>query len=81
MAGVLRFQVNGNKNLVAFKSVTKQTFKRATVIRCAAYTQKKRYTIAVLPGDGVGNEVIPVAVEALRLAGSLEGSSFLSFSH
>ncbi|KAF3561296.1 hypothetical protein DY000_02011823 [Brassica cretica] len=30
-------------------------------------------SIAVLPDDGVGNEVIPVAVDALRLAGSPEG--------
>ena len=30
-------------------------------------------SIAVLPADSVGNEVISVAVDALRLAGSLEG--------
>lgn len=47
------------------------------MIRCAAITPKKRYTIAVLPGDGVGDEVIPVAVDVLCLAGSLEGSVFL----
>lgn len=56
---------------VAFISATKQ---RGSAIRCAANTPNKRYNIAVLPGDGVGNEVIPVAVDALRLAASLEGS-------
>lgn len=73
MAGVLRLHLNSTKNPVAFKSVTKQSYNRATVVTCAAYTPKKRYNIAVLPGDGVGNEVIPVAVDALRLAASLEG--------
>ncbi|KAJ0231048.1 3-isopropylmalate dehydrogenase [Hirschfeldia incana] len=58
---------------VPFISATKQTFKKVPAIRCAANTPNKQYTIAVLPGDGVGNEVIPVAVDALRLAGSLEG--------
>lgn len=69
----MSFHVSSTKNSVAFKPVTKQTKKIASVIRCAADTPKTRYTIAVLPGDGIGNEVIPVAVEALRLAGSLEG--------
>lgn len=50
------------------------------MIRCAANTSKKRYNIAVLPGDGVGNEVIPVAVDALCLAGSLEGSFYFTLS-
>ncbi|CAA7026927.1 unnamed protein product [Microthlaspi erraticum] len=76
MAGVLRIHVSGTKNQVAFKSVTKQTFKRPSVIRCAAYSPKKQYNIAVLPGDGIGNDVIPVAVDALRLVGSLEGLEF-----
>ncbi|KAF8049220.1 hypothetical protein N665_2271s0006 [Sinapis alba] len=73
MAGALGLHVISTQIPVAFISATKQTFKRASAIRCAANTPKKRYTIAVLPGDGVGNEVIPVAVDALRLAGSLEG--------
>ncbi|CAA7019978.1 unnamed protein product [Microthlaspi erraticum] len=73
MAGALGFHVSGIQIPAAFKSGTKQTFRRASVIRCAANSPKKRYTIAVLPGDGIGNEVIPVAVDALRSAGSLEG--------
>ncbi|CAN6845843.1 unnamed protein product [Brassica oleracea] len=73
MAGALGLHVITTQLPVAFISATKQTFRRASVIRCAANTPNKRYTIAVLPGDGVGNEVIPVAVDGLRLAGSLEG--------
>ncbi|CAH8360334.1 unnamed protein product [Eruca vesicaria subsp. sativa] len=73
MAGALGIHVSSIQLPVAFISATKQTLRRGTAIRCAANTPKKRYTIAVLPGDGVGNEVIPIAVEALRLAGSLEG--------
>ncbi|KAG7652590.1 Isopropylmalate dehydrogenase-like domain, partial [Arabidopsis thaliana x Arabidopsis arenosa] len=74
MAGVIH--VSSTQIPVAFMSATKQSFRRASVIRCAANTPKKRYTIAVLPGDGVGNEVIPVAVDVLCLAGSLEGIDF-----
>uniref|UniRef100_A0A2P2MW14 3-isopropylmalate dehydrogenase n=1 Tax=Rhizophora mucronata TaxID=61149 RepID=A0A2P2MW14_RHIMU len=36
----------------------------------------KRYSITLLPGDGIGPEVISVAKNALELAGSLEGISF-----
>lgn len=79
MAGALGLHVITTQLPVAFISATKQTFRRASVIRCAANPPNKRYTIAVLPGDGVGNEVIPVAVDALRLAGSLEGSFSLSW--
>ncbi|CAH8258774.1 unnamed protein product [Arabidopsis lyrata] len=75
MAGFVH--VSSTQIPVAFMSATKRSFRRrASVIRCAAITPKKRYTIAVLPGDGVGNEVIPVAVDVLCLAGSLEGIDF-----
>ncbi|KAJ6427529.1 hypothetical protein OIU84_023010 [Salix udensis] len=47
-------------------------------IRCAAATTKpsKRYSITLLPGDGIGPEVISVAKHVLNLAGSLEGIEF-----
>ncbi|KAJ4909021.1 hypothetical protein Rs2_03642 [Raphanus sativus] len=70
MAGAVGVHVISTQLPVAFISAMKQ---RGSAIRCAANTPNKRYNIAVLPGDGVGNEVIPVAVDALRLAGSLEG--------
>jgi 3-isopropylmalate dehydrogenase len=48
---------------------------RPSRIRCAAATtkQSKRYSITLLPGDGIGPEVISVAKNVLNLAGSLEG--------
>lgn len=76
MTGALKIHISCSKVPVAFRSATKQTLRKQGVVRCAADTPKKRYTIAVLPGDGIGNEVIPVAVDALRLAGSLEGFDF-----
>ncbi|KAK9981955.1 hypothetical protein SO802_035167 [Lithocarpus litseifolius] len=45
-------------------------------IRCAATTPSKRYTITLLPGDGIGPEVISVATNVLKLAASLEGIEF-----
>ncbi|KAF8113911.1 hypothetical protein N665_0044s0025 [Sinapis alba] len=78
MVGALGLHVISTQLPVVFISINKQTFRRASEIRCAANTLKKRYTIAhsgisVLSGDGVGNNVIPVAVGTLRLAGSLAG--------
>lgn len=51
---------------------------RPSRIRCAAATSKpsKRYSITLLPGDGIGPEVISVAKNVLILAGSLEGIEF-----
>ncbi|XP_059457663.1 3-isopropylmalate dehydrogenase 2, chloroplastic-like [Corylus avellana] len=45
-------------------------------IRCATSTPSKRYTITLLPGDGIGREIISVATNVLKLAGSLEGIEF-----
>ncbi|CAH8315880.1 unnamed protein product [Eruca vesicaria subsp. sativa] len=46
-------------------------------IRCAAASPgKKRFNIALLPGDGIGPEVISVAKNVLQQAGSLEGLEF-----
>lgn len=33
----------------------------------------KTYRITLLPGDGIGPEILPVAVDVLRLVGSQEG--------
>lgn len=48
---------------------------KPTRIKCAAAaaTPSKRYSITLLPGDGIGPEVISVAKNVLKLAGSLEG--------
>ncbi|XP_057472738.1 3-isopropylmalate dehydrogenase 2, chloroplastic-like [Actinidia eriantha] len=45
-------------------------------IRCSATPPVRRYTITLLPGDGIGPEVISVAKNVLQLAGSLEGFEF-----
>ncbi|CAA0827349.1 3-isopropylmalate dehydrogenase 2- chloroplastic [Striga hermonthica] len=45
-------------------------------IRCSAATQKKSYTLTLLPGDGIGPEVVSVAKDALQLVASQEGIEF-----
>jgi 3-isopropylmalate dehydrogenase len=35
--------------------------------------RKESYTIAVIPGDGIGPEIVPVALEILKQAAALEG--------
>ncbi|KAG7998145.1 hypothetical protein I3843_01G243500 [Carya illinoinensis] len=57
------------------RSLSKQSPKPGR-IRCAATTPSKRYTITLLPGDGIGPEVISVAINVLKLTGSLEGIEF-----
>ncbi|KAK1305366.1 hypothetical protein QJS10_CPB11g01699 [Acorus calamus] len=42
-------------------------------VRCSAGPPKKRYSVTLLPGDGIGPEVISVAKDVLSLAASLEG--------
>lgn len=45
-------------------------------LRCSAGTSpSRRYNIALLPGDGIGPEVIAVAKDVLNLAASFEGPS------
>jgi tartrate dehydrogenase/decarboxylase/D-malate dehydrogenase len=41
----------------------------------------KRYRIAVIPGDGIGKEVIPASVEVLAALGRRDGGFDLSFDH
>ncbi|XP_050234860.1 3-isopropylmalate dehydrogenase 2, chloroplastic-like [Mercurialis annua] len=59
------------------KPSSKQCLK-PTRINCAAAAVRpsKRYSITLLPGDGIGPEVISVAKNALKLAGNLEGIEF-----
>ncbi|KAL9156593.1 hypothetical protein ABFS82_09G088100 [Erythranthe guttata] len=47
-----------------------------STIRCAAATPSKSYTLTLLPGDGIGPEVISVAKNALQQVGSIEGIEF-----
>ncbi|ONI16361.1 hypothetical protein PRUPE_3G094300 [Prunus persica] len=45
-------------------------------ISCSAASPSKRHTITLLPGDGIGPEVISVARNVLNLAASIEGIEF-----
>ncbi|KAL6953293.1 3-isopropylmalate dehydrogenase, partial [Sarracenia purpurea var. burkii] len=53
------------------KSLSKHPSHLVT-IRCSATSPARRYTVTLLPGDGIGPEVISVAKNVLQLAGSLE---------
>ncbi|PWA76836.1 isopropylmalate dehydrogenase 2 [Artemisia annua] len=59
-----------------FQNVYQQN--NVSSIRCSslAAVSKKNYNIALLPGDGIGPEVISVAKNVLNLAGSIEGIEF-----
>jgi 3-isopropylmalate dehydrogenase len=46
-------------------------------LRCSA--SARSYNITLLPGDGIGPEVVAVAKDVLSLAGSLEGELILHF--
>lgn len=48
-----------------------------TRLRCSAFGKsgERSYSITLLPGDGIGPEVVAVAKDVLSLAGSLEGKS------
>ncbi|CAI9113930.1 OLC1v1014635C1 [Oldenlandia corymbosa var. corymbosa] len=78
MAASLRINANPLSHQIQFpsKSFSKRS-PRLAVVRCAAATSStRRYTITLLPGDGIGPEVVSVAKTALQLAGSLEGIEF-----
>lgn len=57
------------------KPFSKPSSSRLATIRCSAIAPPKRYSITLLPGDGIGPEVISVAKNVLKLAGSLESLS------
>ncbi|WP_022886776.1 tartrate dehydrogenase [Glaciibacter superstes] len=39
-------------------------------------TRTRSYSIATLPGDGIGNEVVPAAIEILDVLGTVHGMEF-----
>lgn len=49
---------------------------KCVTIRSSTTWSSKRYNITLLPGDGIGPEVISVAKDVLKLAGSNEGIAF-----
>ncbi|KAK8608565.1 hypothetical protein V6N13_023986 [Hibiscus sabdariffa] len=79
MAASLHLNVRSLNAPFHLKPVAKQSPRPATSIRCAspAAAPPKRYSITLLPGDGIGPEVISVAKNVLKLAGSVEGIDFI----
>ncbi|XVF26517.1 hypothetical protein REPUB_Repub14bG0023700 [Reevesia pubescens] len=76
MAASIHLNARSIRAPFKLKSVPKQSA-RPSRIRCAAAAKPtKRYSITLLPGDGIGPEVISVAKNTLKLAGSLEGIEF-----
>ncbi|KAG0562693.1 hypothetical protein M758_9G091200 [Ceratodon purpureus] len=60
--------------------VVKAHSRRPVAVRAAGGNgdakERKSYKVTVLPGDGIGPEIIGVAVDVLRLVGSQEGINF-----
>ncbi|KAF2323089.1 hypothetical protein GH714_033391 [Hevea brasiliensis] len=75
MASAMQLNVKPTRLAFHSKLASKHSHKPAR-ISCAAATPSKRYSITLLPGDGIGPEVISVAKNVLKLAGSLEGIEF-----
>lgn len=73
MAASMQLNVKPLKAAFNLKPATKHSLRPAR-IRCAATAATKKYNITLLPGDGIGPEVISVAKNVLKLAGSLEGT-------
>lgn len=48
--------------------------KERNALRCSA--SKRAHRVTLLPGDGIGPEIMDVAVEALRAVGRIEGLEF-----
>ncbi|XP_056167218.1 3-isopropylmalate dehydrogenase, chloroplastic-like isoform X1 [Syzygium oleosum] len=74
-------QLNSKPLIAPFRhnnsaSLPKQCPRRLGSIRCGATTPTRRYSITLIPGDGIGPEVISVAKGVLSLAASLEGIEF-----
>ncbi|WCJ40440.1 isopropylmalate dehydrogenase 3 [Euphorbia peplus] len=72
-------QINSKpiKALFHSKLPSKHAHKPARVTcAAAAASPPKRYSITILPGDGIGPEVTSIAKNVLKLAGSLEGIEF-----
>lgn len=62
-----------------FQSQQQNNIKKPVIIRCCSSSTtaaKKSYNITLLPGDGIGPEVISVAKDVLNLAASIEGIEF-----
>ncbi|KAM7253851.1 hypothetical protein ACFE04_031533 [Oxalis oulophora] len=76
-AASLQVNARSIKSHFSFKHTSINSPSKASRLRCvAAAGPTKSYSITLLPGDGIGPEVISVAKNVLNLAGSLEGIEF-----
>ncbi|MED6193224.1 3-isopropylmalate dehydrogenase 2, chloroplastic [Stylosanthes scabra] len=67
------------KPLTHFNRFSSTSSRLPASVRCSASVvppSKRSYSITLLPGDGIGPEVISVAKDVLVLAGSVEGITF-----
>ncbi|RID56524.1 hypothetical protein BRARA_G03718 [Brassica rapa] len=77
MAAALQTNIRPVKFPATFRALTKQSPAPFRVRCCAVNSAgKKRYNITLLPGDGIGPEVVSIAKNVLEQAGSLEGVEF-----
>ncbi|KAI5337519.1 hypothetical protein L3X38_016790 [Prunus dulcis] len=75
MAACLQLNAKPFSPLLSPNPVSTRTRKLGR-ISCSAASPSKRHTITLLPGDGIGPEVISVARNVLNLAASVEGIEF-----
>ena len=69
-----RMAASASMQVISVKPPFQNNFKKPVIIRCCSSSStKKSYNITLLPGDGIGPEVISVAKNVLNLAGSIEG--------
>ncbi|OMP03946.1 Isocitrate and isopropylmalate dehydrogenases family [Corchorus olitorius] len=77
-AASIQLNVRSIKAPFNLKPISKHSPKLTRISCAAAAATKppKRYSITLLPGDGIGPEIVSVTKEVLKLAGSLEGIEF-----
>lgn len=73
MAACLQLNAKSFRSILPTTSSVPKRYAKPGRISCSAASPSKRYTITLLPGDGIGPEVISVAKNVLNLAASLEG--------
>lgn len=58
------------------KSLSKKSVQKAAGTGAVVAESNREYKITILPGDGIGPEIIRVAVDVLRVVGKQEGITF-----
>jgi 3-isopropylmalate dehydrogenase len=77
MAAMAASQANPHSLRFAAVVRTRLPVLSRTRLSCSASAKsaERSYTVTLLPGDGIGPEVVAVAKDVLSLSGSLEGKS------